>query len=119
MQIDTSEITRLAADLGRAGVRAVGPTRAAVEASAVAVRDSMRAAATGHPRFRAFPASITHDVRGLDAEIGPDKSKRQGALGNLLYFGTARSGPTLPHPSEALGQAVPVLERALAGITDL
>lgn len=119
MDIDTSEVTRLAVDLGRAGVRAVAPARAAVEVTAVIVRDRLRREARGHSRFRSFPRSITHDVHGLTAEIGPDKSARQGALGNLLYFGTARSGPTLPHPSQALQQAMPGFERALARVADL
>ena len=123
---DTSEVTRLAAQLAGAGARAVKPAQAAVKATAEAIQDDLRAVAGGgggrdsrgrftaaHRRFRFFPASITYDIRGLDAEIGPDKRKKQGALGNLLYFGTAKTGPTLEHPSLALQRSVPALTEAL------
>ena len=89
-----------------------------VERTAVAVRDDMRRKARGHKRFRSFPSSITHDVRGLRAEIGPDKNKRQGPLGNILYFGTAKTGPVLEHPSAALARAVSALEAALASVVE-
>lgn len=100
--IDTSQLDRLAVDLGKASAKAVQPVAAALAETAVAVRDDLRKAASGHARFPAFPSAITHDVRGLSAEIGPDKNRRQGALGNILYFGTSKTGPVLEHPSRAL-----------------
>jgi hypothetical protein len=57
-----------------------------------------------------FPSSVTTDIRGLTAEVGPDKNKRQGALGNLLHFGTSKSGPTLPNPQTYLDAAQPKFE---------
>ena len=100
--LDTSQLDRLAVDLGKAGPKAVPAVAAALAETAIAVRDDLRKAASGHARFPAFPQAITHDVRGLSAEIGPDKNRRQGALGNILYFGTAKTGPVLEHPSRAL-----------------
>lgn len=116
--LDTSDVTRLAVELAGVGARAVPALGVVVERTAKGVRDDMRRVARGHARFRSFPSSITHDVRGLSAEIGPDKNKRQGALGNILYFGTAKTGPVLEHPSAALGRAVPGLEAALAAIVE-
>lgn len=116
--IDTSEVSRLAVDIEGAGVRAVAALGVVVEQAATAVRDDLRRKARGHRRFRSFPSAITYDVRGLTAEIGPDKNRRQGALGNLLYFGTAKTGPTLEHPSEALARAVPAVEEACAAIVE-
>lgn len=46
-----------------------------------------------------YPYSITFDgpVRKsgglIEAEIGPDKNKRQGSLGNLLEYGSPHSAP--------------------------
>ena len=111
---DTTAVNRLAADLGRAGVRIVRPAAEAVAETAVEVRDTMRDDARGHATFPHFPQAITHDVRGLSAEIGPDKQRRQGALGNLLYFGTARTGPVIEHPAAALGRQAPKIAAAAA-----
>lgn len=116
--IDTSDVVRLAAELTGAGPRAVPALGVVVERTAVAVRDDLRRKARGHAMFPRFPSSITHDVRGLSAEIGPDKNRRQGALGNILYFGTSKHGPVLEHPSEALARAVPGFEAAVAAVAE-
>jgi hypothetical protein len=114
LTLDTSDVRRLAARLTEISAAAVPALAVVVRQTAVAVRDDLRRDARGHRRFKAFPSSITEDVRGLWAEIGPDKNRRQGALGNLLYFGTARSGPTLEHPEAALARAIPGFEAAVA-----
>jgi hypothetical protein len=43
-----------------------------------------------------FPRSISYDLNGLTAEIGPDKDRggTQAALGNILAFGS-RNNPAL------------------------
>lgn len=109
-----SDVGRLAVELGRAPARAVPALAATLRIGAEAIRNDLQSQARGHRRFRAFPASITADVRGLDAEIGPDKNRRQGALGNILYFGTAKTGPVLEHPAEALHRALPAIEASAA-----
>jgi hypothetical protein len=53
------------------------------------------------PHAPAFPYSITYDIKGgnglrgsqIDAEIGPDKGRAQGALGNLIEFGSVHNPP--------------------------
>jgi hypothetical protein len=49
----------------------------------------------------------------IEAEVGPDKSKPQGALGNLIEFGSVNSPP---HSDglRALRTEAPNLEKALA-----
>lgn len=48
-----------------------------------------------------LPYAVSYDVEYLvagqtvTAEIGPDKNKRQGALGNIIEFGSPTSAP---HP---------------------
>jgi len=114
--VDISDLTRLVADLGRAGRQAVKPARELLTKVADEVRDDLRQQARGHATFPHFPRSITVDVRGLDAEIGPDKQRRQGALGNVLYFGTSRTAPVLEHPGQALDRAVPGIAARLAQV---
>jgi hypothetical protein len=116
--VDTSDVRRLAVELGQVPARAVPALGVLVERAAKGIQDDLRRHARGHARFRSFPSSITYDIRGLAAEIGPDKSRRQGALGNLLYFGTAKAGPTLEHPGEALIRALPALEAGCAAVLE-
>jgi hypothetical protein len=64
----------------------------------------------------AYSSSITYDTRmtpaGAVAEIGPDKSKRQGALGNLLEYGSVNNPPH-PHMAPAGEAEKPRFEKAL------
>lgn len=65
----------------------------------------------------AYPRSISYDLTiradGIEVEVGPDKSMPQGALGNLIEFGSAHNPP---HGSGAKALAVCVgdLERGVA-----
>jgi hypothetical protein len=102
---DFSELSKLAADLGEVP-KAIGPfVRKAVEVTARKVRDDWRDNAKGMPHAPAFPSSITYDLKGgngvrgseIDAEIGPDKSRPQGALGNLIEYGSVNN------PAQGLG----------------
>ena len=97
VSMDVSEVGRLAADLGKAGPAVVPLARAVVEKGALNVKNGMARDATGIGHAPAFPRSITYDVRGLSAEIGPDKGRRQGALGNILAFGTSKNAPVWDH----------------------
>lgn len=78
-------------------------------------RDS--AAHTAAPHARLYPSSITYDRNGLDAEIGPDKTRRQGALGNLLEFGSVNNAPHLDG-QKALDREDPRFERAMGDLID-
>lgn len=99
MEFDTSDVLRLAADLGEIPGKAVAPLREIVQASSRRIRDGMRRDARGHAHSPYFPNSITYETKfargGVESEIGPDKGLKQGALGNILYFGTSKNGPVL------------------------
>ena len=99
MEFDVSELRQLEADLGRIPGRAVAPMIAATTKSANSIRDEMRSDARGIGHAPHFPNSITADVKvkvgQIEAEIGPDKGLTQGALGNILYFGTSKNGAVL------------------------
>jgi hypothetical protein len=83
-----------------ASAAAVGPELAAVvRKGALNVKNDWRANATSSAgrHARLYPASIGYDMTqepdGASAEIGPDKGRPQGALGNLLEFGSANNPP--------------------------
>lgn len=116
INVDTSEVRKLAADIARMPRESLVKARPVVQKGALNIKNEMREQASGHPTFPAFPSSITYDTEinasGIEAEIGPDKNKTQGALGNILYFGTSKNGPVLDinGPMEA---EAPRFERAL------
>lgn len=115
MSWDVSQVDQLAADLGKGSGKMVGQTRAAIEAAALVVKNSARRRASGLKHAPSYPRSITFDVHGLSAEIGPDKSLPQGALGNILEYGTSKNGP-IPHLGPALTEAGPGYVAALTKI---
>lgn len=117
MDLDLSELRQLEDDLGKVPGRAVAPLVGVVTNASTRVRDALRSDASGIGHAPYFPDSITADVKvkvgQIGAEVGPDKSLRQGALGNILYFGTSKNGAVLDinAPLDAEG---PKLEKAAA-----
>ncbi|MFJ4738706.1 hypothetical protein [Streptomyces sp. NPDC088775] len=77
----------------------------AVAVTAGKVKRSAAQRISGHAHLPAYPSSITYDVThgptGPEAEIGPDKGRRQGPLGNIVEYGTRNNAP-LPHLGPAL-----------------
>lgn len=88
-----SDFSKLAADVGTATVWAEEYLRKALSVTARNVRDTARKNATGMAHATAFPYSITYDVGATGAEIGPDKDRPQGALGNLIEYGSVNNPP--------------------------
>jgi len=99
--VDVTELLALAGELTAAGRTVTAQARAVVAKGAVNVKRDWRAGAAGTAGTHApaYPASITYDLttsRGaVEAVIGPDKGRPQGALGNLLEFGSANNPPHL------------------------
>jgi hypothetical protein len=99
--IDSSEIDQLAADLGAVPATAGRFLRSAVEVSSRRVKDDWRDESKGLEHAPAFPYSVGYDVTTahafgqtvLKSEIGPDKERAQGALGNLIEFGSINNPP--------------------------
>lgn len=105
IEFDFSDLRALQADLGRAGSQAAQNVRQAVEITARRVKDEARTLAGGLAHAPHYPRSISYDIHiGLQqtsAEIGPDKGGPQGALGNILEYGTSKNAP-IPHLGPAL-----------------
>lgn len=94
---DFSEITKLAADLGDVAPETQTNVRKAVEVTARRVKDSWRDKLKGSSTLPGLPSAVSYDVTrpagAVEAEIGFDKGRRQGALGNVSEFGTPTVGP--------------------------
>lgn len=99
MTADVHELVDLAVVLERNVPEAERAMAAVVTRGALNVkngwRDNARTSAGRHARL--YPGSIGYDITaipgGAEAEIGPDKDKPQGALGNLLEFGSVNNQP--------------------------
>lgn len=90
---------------------------AAVTKGAVNIKKDWAARWSGMGHAPALPAAVSYDITyglgGVKAEIGPDKGRRQGALGNLLEFGSVHNAPR-PGGMPALDAEAPRFEQALA-----
>lgn len=76
---------------------AVDEARKVVQRGAFNIKRDARRFASGIAHAPAYPYSIGYDTwttgTTVRAEIGPDKDRRQGALGNILEYGTVNNPP--------------------------
>lgn len=117
MDFDASELRSLAADLGKASREVFEEAEATTEKAAHNIKETMRAEAESSGAYRHFSGSISYDrkmsVGSIAYEVGPDKGRTQGALGNILYFGTSKNAPVLDVES-GLSKEAPEFERRIA-----
>lgn len=115
------ELHRFADDLGKVAGKAVPEVDAVLEKGAHNIKEDLASEAKASKHFKGMAGSISYDsmagVGTLRYEIGPDKSRKGGALGNIYYFGTSRGGGTgdLEGP---LRREEPNLERELGRVVD-
>lgn len=120
---DLAELDAHIVQLGQAAAVALDDARAVVAKGCLNIkndaRDTIRAHAGAHAR--AYPSSITYDTRVLReaaiGEVGPDKDKPQGALGNLLEYGSVNNSPH-PHLIPAGERELPKFEAALLDLAE-
>lgn len=107
---------QLIADLDRAIMAAPLEVTAIVAKGAVNIKKDWAGRWSGMAHAPRLPAAITYDWIGsgtqIGVEIGPDKSLTQGALGNLIEFGSAHNAPR-PGGLPALEAEEPRFETAL------
>lgn len=117
--IDDAELRNLVADLDRAQSRAVPEVRQVVAKGALNIKADWARRWSGLAHAPAVGRSISYDqtttATSVGAEIGPDKGRRQGALGNLLEFGSRNNAP-IPGGLPAAAAEAPRFERALADL---
>ena len=112
MSGDVSELFQFAADLGKASIRAAKEADRALEKGAHNIKEALAAQAKGsrNKGFRKMGKAISYDnPADLTYEIGPDKDRRGGALGNIFFFGTSKGGGS-GDLGAALDAEIPALE---------
>lgn len=94
------DLGKLAADLRQSKADARKQTRGVVVRGALEIKKAWKADAERWQQdgtAKSYPSSISYDdsrtVLGHEAEIGPDKDRKQGALGNLMEFGSNNNVP--------------------------
>jgi len=96
MSIDFSQVEQLADDLEGVPADRRPEFRKVVKKGALNVKNGMQRDAQNSGHYKHFSRSISFDMtEEFAAEIGPDKERVQGALGNILYFGTSKNAPVL------------------------
>ncbi|MFG2400771.1 hypothetical protein [Streptomyces lydicus] len=99
MRADVRQLTRTALVFQGSAAEAAEEMARVVTRGALQVKNGWRdnAAASSGRHAPHYPRAISYDVHpipgGAHAEIGPDKSRTQGALGNLLEFGSVHNPP--------------------------
>jgi len=105
----------LAADFAREATIAPAEARKVVVKGCYNIKADWRRRWSGYPHAPGLPYAITYDTKQLggriEGEVGPDKDKRQGALGNLFEFGSLKNAP-IPGGAPALEAERPKFERA-------
>ena len=116
---DTSEVRRLAVELGAVPAQVAPEVRKVVAKGALNIKQDWAKRWAGLSHAPALASAVNYDVKagpgGAEAEIGPDKSRRQGALGNLIEFGSINNAPH-PGGGPALAAEAPKFEKALADV---
>lgn len=119
-QVDYSELRRFTTDLERAADGIAPQVQGVMKNGAGKIKNQMRADAKSSRHFKGMAQAITYEVKAerdaIEIEVGPDKERPGGALGNIAYFGTPRGGATVPDPQLALDAESPVIERFLEEI---
>lgn len=105
MIADTRELDQWADDLRAAAANALDAGEKVVSKGALNVKTDARELAPYGPHTPHYRNSISYDIKRegdtVEAEIGPDKNRRQGPLGNLFEYGTIDT-PAVPHLNPAL-----------------
>lgn len=99
--LDFTEVYELAHQLGDVAQNAGHYIKDAQDESSLAIKERWAESVSGFPRAKHFHRSISYDwlsfqgfgATVLTTEIGPDKGRRQGALGNLIEYGSVKNAP--------------------------
>ncbi len=109
MDAEFSELMTLSRDLEQGGEAISGNVRKAIQVTSQKVKEDARASVRGRKGLGHAANAITYDTTesldGVEAEIGYDKGRGAGKLGNLIEFGAPNSGNQLA-PSHDLGNAL-------------
>lgn len=104
MDFDFSELTKLAADLGRIPDEAIPNVKTALNVTSLRVKRGAQAKVGRRKHFKQAAQAITFDVTArkseIESEIGYDKARPAGKLGNLVEYGAPGSPNALTPGNE-------------------
>jgi len=125
IEADLSELGELVADVGKIPGKLFEDVRKAGEKGAVNIKNDWRKSWGGSRYAPALAQSVTYTRSfgpgAIEYEIGPDKNKRQGALGNIYEFGTKNNPPQpggIPAAEKEEPRLYSALEKVLGGAFD-
>lgn len=94
---DYSDLTKLAADLGTVPAKSGPNIRKAFEVTSVNVKKAWQEPLKGSASLAGLPSALGYDIEtdgtSIKSEIGFDKNRSQGPLGNISEFGSPTIAP--------------------------
>jgi hypothetical protein len=109
-------LTELIDDLRSASERLAEESRKVVSKGSLNIKKDTQAKWRGARMAPSLAAAVSYDVTVsgtlITSEIGPDKDKRQGALGNIYEYGVPGTAPQ-PALNPALDAETPRFEQAV------
>ena len=112
MADDFSELMKLAADIESAPDAVPKYLRKALDVTSIKIKEDAQASVRGRKGLGHAAAAIDYELAGssgsvseMSSEIGYNKGKGAGKLGNLVEYGAPNSGNQLA-PSHDLGNAL-------------
>lgn len=113
LRTEFSDLRKWEKDLGEFEPHLVPRVHAVVKKAALNIKNDWRDTWSGHSYIKPLARSVSFDMmpsfKAIKAEIGPDKDRPQGALGNIIEFGTLNNAP-IPGGLQALMKEVPKME---------
>lgn len=113
MRWDTHEVDYLAADLSQAPARIQRSAPRILDRGAIAIKNRIERAASGHDFLPYLDDYVSWDRRGLLVrEIGFDPVG-QGRLENIAVYGSINNAPVMGTPAELARLELGTIERDL------
>jgi hypothetical protein len=114
---DGRELAYVMTALDRASVVAPAESAKVVFVGALHIKQDARRRISGHPHFKALPYAIDFDPvtttsRAAYTEVGVNKGKKQGPLGNIPEYGSLTLAP-MPYMRPAVEAELPKFEAAM------
>lgn len=95
----SGELRTYANDLGKITGDASREVDKVLKKGAQNIKEDLVKDAKASKHFKGLAPAISYDslygFQNPRYEIGPDKARKEGPLGNIAYFGTSRGGGTL------------------------
>lgn len=118
IEIEHGDVDAWAELLGDAAESAHGEAKKVVAKGALNIKTGAAERIDGLAHAPHYPKAITYDeldeADGPAAEVGPDKERKQGALGNILEHGAPEQNtPPRPHLAPAADEESPRFEKQL------